>query len=984
MGGFKRKVHPQVKKFAERSANSSTTAAAGKNPFDTLQNKSRNRQVLGEKRRGELRDAQKVNQVRNQERASKLLDEYRRKNKKSVIDDKRIDREHDDEYDDKRLVKLLNAKAKKSKFQLGEEQALTHGGRSLSGIADDELERDLPVGRTEIERMTREEEIAMAEANFGGGATGANAIKIPGQDRQEGRSTSEGVDERARNATSSSSPDQPKTRAEIFAEIVEKSKIAKAQEMKEQREQEMKLSEFDAAFGDLLPMLQMRGPADKYLNHTRPDDYDRQMKQLSHEKVARAQERLKTEEEMKVDRAKKLQELEQQRLQRAVEDKSLVAKKKKSRGSGDNGDKENQNNGSGLQSGEDDSENDEGDDDSSDEEGLIPLDAQTDSENEDDAAAVEDGDRTTRKTTSNANEDDDEELVENENEDASGSDEDSTDENFDFLTEQFKQETTGAEGESEWITEGGNINASEEDEEHLLASDLEELDGAEQDFSNTDAEEEDRQASNGNKKNKISSLFYPRAPSSVDPMVNNNTTEKNLPFQVLQDQIIPLLQKYKSQPTIVVKLAKRAVLSSTKQPDEDWAASEVILFLLDAIWLDLTEAGSFALLYALEPFLIELISGLTATNSVSNIRTQKVVYGYFSEKMEELVGKFEFHGKTELRDAYKQDKRQFFQSLHFAKMLLHFFPTTDVRHPLVSPMLLHLDRLVAVVRKLFAGDQETLRTALLYLRNVLFEYSNLANTSDVSLQASGLLPSKYNSEALGNTFGGASKNDNGSCTTPDRYLPAFFAVERELCKLNKQTDANKVTSLQDLVSTGDEDVYLQDGTTTTSSRKSTKTAVHLPDWVRHVGGYEETAAHRLFPLQYLKRPVVQIPMLDPVFHDPRDGALPKGDPNRTLNRKLKQEYNKERRNAAKELRKDAEFLRHVKAKEDERFVKKQEVQKKRVRAMMGVEAQDIAQMRTSHATSMDTSLGSYKRRKKEKKQNARLAGNKTNKDVGRD
>eukprot|EP00392_Amoebophrya_sp_AT5.2_P016300 g16560.t1 len=974
-------VHPQVRKFAERQKQEQQKSTAPKsNPFDTMQNKSRNRGVLNERRRGELRDAKKVNQVRNAERCGKLLAEYRGRNKKSVVDDKRFmggSREENEsaELHDKRFAKLFHqkqAKARKaSKFDVdsgSSDALLTHGGKPLVAIGDEELEKDLPTGALEVEswKMTREEEQALAAANFGAGE------EMKGEDdRTSGRSA---------GATSSDHDPSLKTRAEIFQEIVEKSKVAKQQELREQKEQERQLLAFDDGFQDLLKDLQTRTPADKYATRTRPDEYDRQMKVFANERVAKAQERLKTEEELAVEKAEKLAALEKGRLERAREDKSLKSKAAERRERKDA-------NYGGADVEEDDGEEDENDesDESSSESAAIPLDAQTDSEAEDDADAAdekEDGDEHQAESAKSA---DGDENIEEE--------EDSQSEDFDFLAEQFgdvQGAEGGAEGESEWQAEekdkdradaedgdendAGSGKEGNEDEVDLLSdadSDEQSIDGA------AGEEEDGREAMLGDD-GRDSRGLYPRTTGTIDPMANKHS-EQDLPYQVLAKDLKPLLLKHEASPNKVVKIAKRAVLSSEKQPDEDAASAEIVAVLLDCIWTQLTERGSFSLLYALEEYLIELTSGLGFTScsggSSSNATlTQLTVYQYFSVKMIDIVGFFDFHGKTVIRAI--DSKQRVFESLHLAKMLLHFFPTTDVRHPLISPMLIQLDRLaLAPLKKLFkdagveVGKQE-LKTALVYLRNVLFEFSNFGMEAEQMLN---------DSEQTTNP----SPSGSGVSSTPDRYLPALFAVQRE-CDLLLGTTADSCSSFASS--------FASLLTSTTGGGPAAAGAadaakIDPPQWLRHVSGFSKKglseASSLLLPLQYLKKPEAQIPVLDPLFHDPRDGILPKGDPNRSANRRLQREYNKERRNAAKELRKDAEFLRHVKAKEDERFVKKQEASKKRVRAIMGVEAQEIAQMQTSNATSMDTSLGSYKRRKKEKKMNPRLAGNLTNKDVGR-
>ncbi|CAD7965707.1 unnamed protein product [Amoebophrya sp. A25] len=568
--------------------------------------------------------------------------------------------------------------------------------------------------------------------------------------------------------------------------------------------------------------------------------------------------------------------------------------------------------------------------------------------------------------------------------------------------------------------------------------------------------------------------------------MQNGKHEEDLPFRVPLDSLVDLLREHapqiimrkgssfssstsrqqpaasskkmlRVQATKVVKLAKRAILSSPRQPDEDAAASEVIAVLLQEIWDQMTKSGSFALVYAIEPFLLELISGVAladlsisgAASSTTAQQTSSVAYTWFSGKMHALVGYFDFHGKSKVRTLTQEG---FFSSLYLAKLMLHFFPTTDVRHPLVSPMLVHLDRLAMGFRKLFQrADLKTQRAAAVFLRNVSFEYSNFSGSA--SGTTGGTEEDIMSTPVVPTTCSADSTAEDRS-----RYLPGFFVMESHVAELDaalrKQERAKKSlmverkntslssspaclhpASVQSAASVTvpqvQKPVYLESTTaedededgenfeamssqqvsSTTSSTGFTSWCNSCPSWVRHVqpgrgssGSSSKTQkkntsttslgstsssspsskaknvfeGRALFPLQYLKKPLVQIPVLDPVFHDPRDGALPKGDPNRSGARRLQREYQKERRNAGKELRRDGDFLRLHQAQQDARRDKRQAAERKRVRGIMGVEAQEIAKLKTENSTSMDTSIidTAAKRRRKEKKMNPRLAGNK--------
>ena len=85
------------------------------------------------------------------------------------------------------------------------------------------------------------------------------------------------------------------------------------------------------------------------------------------------------------------------------------------------------------------------------------------------------------------------------------------------------------------------------------------------------------------------------------------------------------------------------------------------------------------------------------------------------------------------------------------------------------------------------------------------------------------------------------------------------------------------------------------------------------------------------------------------------------------------------------LRDDQKMMQAELAKRGDRRAERLGKVKKRGRRLLDIEGEDLQKLRTENATSMDTSLNTFrKKRKLEKRGNARLGGNKTNKDVGRD
>lgn len=128
----------------------------------------------------------------------------------------------------------------------------------------------------------------------------------------------------------------------------------------------------------------------------------------------------------------------------------------------------------------------------------------------------------------------------------------------------------------------------------------------------------------------------------------------------------------------------------------------------------------------------------------------------------------------------------------------------------------------------------------------------------------------------------------------------------------------------------------------------------------------------LEPLKLHIQAPPQIKVLDPIFHEGGDGG---GDsPDEST--KLRREATNARRQAAKQLRRDAGALRQIKSHDEEKERIARVNERKRVRKMMDQEDHWVRQS-YSQNSAMDTSLNPYSKNKKAKKENPRMAGNRT-------
>merc|ERR1712100_393205 len=95
--------------------------------------------------------------------------------------------------------------------------------------------------------------------------------------------------------------------------------------------------------------------------------------------------------------------------------------------------------------------------------------------------------------------------------------------------------------------------------------------------------------------------------------------------------------------------------------------------------------------------------------------------------------------------------------------------------------------------------------------------------------------------------------------------------------------------------------------------------------------------------------VQSIRSLEPVFYDPTEGpAEPeaRGNPEKLKGKKLKKQLNEERRSAARQLRRDANFMQSLKARELLKESREKEAEKKRVWGLMDQHQSDYKKMLT--------------------------------------
>jgi len=236
-----------------------------------------------------------------QKRKETLLQEYKIRNKSNSFVDRRIgEKDAELSAEDKMIARFtmerMKNTGKKNKFNLGEEESLTHYGQSISEIEqfdDDPRSDDEGEGKYEGNQMKK----ADTEMNFGGFMSRTDLEFSSGKGN---------------------------TRQDYIEEMIAESKKRKFENQKDKQEQETKTKDLDQKWKDMAETLRNSGTfyAKKIKGNEEDeteenDDYNKFMKELVFEpKKAKAQDRLKTDEEIITDHKDLLEKMEELRQKR--------------------------------------------------------------------------------------------------------------------------------------------------------------------------------------------------------------------------------------------------------------------------------------------------------------------------------------------------------------------------------------------------------------------------------------------------------------------------------------------------------------------------------------------------------------------------------------------------------------------------------------------------------------------------------------------
>ncbi|KAK9880134.1 hypothetical protein WA026_008649 [Henosepilachna vigintioctopunctata] len=224
-------------------------------------------------------------------RKKTLLKEYNVRNKSNSFTDRRIcELNQNLSTDEKQRARFaavrVKAHKKKSIFNLGEDEVLTHKGQTLSEI---EKFNDLQTEDEDCDdpnETGKLDEKFVGEAHFGGGLLAKKGEGFKGH-------------------------------KDLIEQLIADSKKRKAEKQKT-KESVLELTEkLNSEWKDLIPLVkEYKNNSDSKMEKPKIDDFDRLMNELKFEPRGTVTDRLKSEKELAEEEKEKLEELERQRIER--------------------------------------------------------------------------------------------------------------------------------------------------------------------------------------------------------------------------------------------------------------------------------------------------------------------------------------------------------------------------------------------------------------------------------------------------------------------------------------------------------------------------------------------------------------------------------------------------------------------------------------------------------------------------------------------
>ncbi|XP_015120111.1 nucleolar protein 14 homolog [Diachasma alloeum] len=259
------------------------------NPFEVHINKDKQK-VLGRKGKADRGLPGVARTKAINKRKHTLLQEFSQRDKDNVFMDKRIgERNASMSQEEKAMARYaaeqIKTHKKKNIYSLNDEEVLTHRGQTLEEIEkfeDPKSDDDFSDDENNKGHLDKK---FVTDAHFGGGIL--------------------------------SKPDGTLSRKDLIEQLIVESKKRKAEKQKI-REQTINLTEkLDTEWKDLLPLMAAsKKSTEETVEKPKADDYDIAVRELKFESRGMPSDRLKSEEEIMKEEKEKLEALEQDRLMR--------------------------------------------------------------------------------------------------------------------------------------------------------------------------------------------------------------------------------------------------------------------------------------------------------------------------------------------------------------------------------------------------------------------------------------------------------------------------------------------------------------------------------------------------------------------------------------------------------------------------------------------------------------------------------------------
>ncbi|KAJ6615604.1 nucleolar protein 14 [Mycena sp. CBHHK59/15] len=331
--GRKRKRTGSQEKDKEKRAAKLDEIHKKLNPFDVKVTKLKH-EVGGRKLKGVTGKPSQSKQAGVEQRKKTLLVEYEEKGRAGGIVDRRFGENDPTMTLEERMLERFTKERQRSSrgaaFNLEDEDELTHYGQSLSKLDDFDT---VGLGLEDEEDAGQLNPDLVGKTHFGGFS-----------------------DDEEEDADHEQVPERKKSKAEVMAEVMAKSKEYRLRRQMEREQEDNVRHELDQEFDSLRDLIYAPDPsssgsnsiplgsAPKPIVEVEPHDldYDQRVRELAFDARAKPTDRTKTEEELAIAEKEALEKAERRRRKRMLgldesdsEDEEGRSKKKRKRGADD-------------------------------------------------------------------------------------------------------------------------------------------------------------------------------------------------------------------------------------------------------------------------------------------------------------------------------------------------------------------------------------------------------------------------------------------------------------------------------------------------------------------------------------------------------------------------------------------------------------------------------------------------------------------------